>query len=67
LSANFRTFFVSGISFRPTDLFLLSEFLKNFTFEDFQDFQEIGAYCDLDLMIIVNVKRLGSSLTAVYM
>ena len=47
------SFFVSDISYRPTDLSLLNEFLKNFSFEDFQNFQEIGAYCGLDLMIIV--------------
>ena len=53
LSAIFSTFFVSGISFGPTDLCLLKGFSKNLSFEDFQNFQEIGAYCGLDLMIVV--------------
>ena len=52
MSANFRTFFVSGISYRPTDLSLLKGFSKNFSFEDFQKFQEITAYGGLDLMIL---------------
>ena len=42
--AKFMTFFVSGISFRPTDLTLLKGFSKKFSFEDFQKFQEISAY-----------------------
>ena len=45
--------FLSGISFGPTDLSLLKGFSKNLSFEDFQNFQEIGAYCGLDLMILV--------------
>jgi hypothetical protein len=52
MSANFRTFFVSGISYRP-DLSLLKWFSKNFSFEDFQKCQEITAYGGLDLMILV--------------
>ena len=47
------TFFVSGISYGPTDLSLLKGFSKNFSFEGFQKFQEISAYCGLDLMILV--------------
>jgi hypothetical protein len=42
---------VSGTSFGPNDLSLLKGFSKNLSFEDFQIFQEIGAYCGLDLMI----------------
>ena len=53
MSANFRTFFVSGISYRPTDLSLLEGFSKKFSFEDFKKFQEIPAYCGLDFMILV--------------
>ena len=44
---------MSGISYGPTDLSLLTGFSKNLIFEDFQNFQEIGAYCGLDLMILV--------------
>ena len=44
---------MSGISFGPTDLSLLEGVSKNLSFEDFQNFQEIGAYCGLDLMIVV--------------
>ena len=44
---------MSGISYRPTDLSLLKGFSKNFSFEDFQKFQEITAYGGLDLMILV--------------
>ena len=40
---------MSGISFGPTDLSLLKGFSKNLSFEDFQNFQEFGAYCGLDL------------------
>jgi hypothetical protein len=40
-------FFVSGTSFGPTDLSLLKGFSKNLSFE------EIGACCGLDLMILV--------------
>ena len=53
MSANFRTLFVSGISYRPTDLSLLKGVSKDFSFEDFQKFQEISAYCGLDMMILV--------------
>ena len=53
LSVNVSTFFVSGIFLGPTDLSLLKGFSKNLSFEDFQNFQEIGAYCGLDLMIVV--------------
>ena len=53
MSANFITFFVYGISFRPTDLSLLKGFSKKISFEDFQNFQEIPTYCGLDLMIVV--------------
>ena len=53
MSANFWTLFVSGITYRPTDLSLLKGFSKNFSLQDFQNFQEIGAYCGLDLMILV--------------
>ena len=45
-------FFVSSISYRPTDLSLLKGVSKNFRFEDFQKFQKIPAYCGLDLMIL---------------
>ena len=51
--ANFRPFFVDGIFYRPTDLSLLKGVSKNFGFQDFQKFQEIPAYCGLDLMILV--------------
>ena len=44
---------MSGISYGPINLSLLNEFLKKISFEDFQKFQEIGACCGLDLMIIV--------------
>jgi hypothetical protein len=53
MSAKFRIFFVSGISYRPTELSLLKGFSKNFSFEDFQKFQEIPDYCGLYLMILV--------------
>ena len=53
MSANFRTHFVSDISYRPTDLSLLKGVSKDFSFEDFQKFQEISAYCGLDMMILV--------------
>ena len=48
--------FLSGISFGPTDLSLLKGFSKNLSFEDFQNFQEIGAYCGLDSspMTVIN-------------
>ena len=39
--ANFRPFFVHGISYRPTDLSLLKGFLKIVSFEDFHNFHEI--------------------------
>ena len=45
---------ILGISYRPTELSLLKGFSKNFSFEDFQKFQEIPAYCGLDLMILVH-------------
>ena len=32
---------------------LLKGFTKNFSFEDFQNFQEVSTYCGLDLMILV--------------
>ena len=35
-SAYFKCFFVSSISYRPTDLSLLKEFSKKISFEDFQ-------------------------------
>ena len=38
ISANFMPFFVSDISYRPTDLPIVKEFLKLFSFEDFQNF-----------------------------
>ena len=60
MSANFRTFFVSGISYRPTDLSLLKGFSKKFSFEDFQKFQEIPTYCGLDLMIAMTVINFGT-------
>ena len=41
MSANFRPFFVHGISYRSTDLSLLKGFKKNFSFEDFHNFHEI--------------------------
>ena len=44
---------MSGISYGPTDLSLLKGFSKNFSFKDFQKFQEITAYGGLDLMILV--------------
>ena len=44
---------MSGISYRPTDLSLLQGFSKNFSFEDFQNFQEITAYGGPELMILV--------------
>ena len=47
MSADFTTFFVSGISYKPKRV------VKKFSFEDFQKFQEIPAYCGLDLMILV--------------
>ena len=50
---NFMTYFVSDISNRPTDLSLSKGFSKNITVEDLQKFQEIPAYCGLDLMIPV--------------
>jgi hypothetical protein len=53
MSANLGTFFVSGISYRPTDLSLLKGFSKKFSFEDFQKFQEITTYGGLHLMILV--------------
>ena len=43
---------MSGIFYRPTDLSLLKGFSKNLSFEDFQKFQEIPAYCGLDLLIL---------------
>ena len=33
---------MSGISYGPTDLSLLKGFSKNFSFEDFQNFQVTG-------------------------
>ena len=48
------TFFVSGISFRPTDLSLLKGFSKKISFEDFPNFKKfLPKYCGLDLMIAV--------------
>ena len=44
MSANFRTFFVSGISY---GLILIK------SFEDFQKFKKIPAYGGLDMMILV--------------
>jgi hypothetical protein len=44
-SAKFRSFFVHGISYTPTDLSLLKGFSKNFSFEDFHNFQEIPTLC----------------------
>ena len=41
MSANFRPFFVHGISYRSTDLSLVRGFLKNFSFEDFHNFHNI--------------------------
>ena len=38
ISANLLPFFVSDISFRPTELSLLKEFSKLSSFEDFQNF-----------------------------
>ena len=56
---------MSGISFGPTDLSLSKGFSKNLSFEDFQNFQEIGAYCGLDLMILVTLYISGLELARV--
>ena len=37
MRANFRSFFVHGIFYWPTDLSLLKGFKKNFSFEDFHN------------------------------
>jgi hypothetical protein len=47
---------VSGISYGPTDLSLLKGFSKHFSFEDFQIFQEISAYCGLDLITMTVIQ-----------
>ena len=60
-SAYFITLFVSFISYGPTDLSLLNEFLKNFSFEDFQNFQEIGAQILSKLVISAPSKPSRSS------
>ena len=53
MSADFRTFFESGISDRPTDLSLLKGLSKNFSFEDFQKFQGISSNLSLALAILL--------------
>ena len=53
MSANFRPFFVHGISYRPTDLSLLKGFKKIVSFEDFHNFHEISSNGGHELALLL--------------
>ena len=56
MSANFRILGLVFLIDLCTDLSVLKGFFKNFSFEDFQNFQEITAYGGLDssTMTVIN-------------